>query len=275
MTVVIVLLIIAGIAWYVMTHRPPKAEPAPEVTPAQRAASDRLEAMKQAFLAEVDYLKARWDEREQAKQAGVECVPKWWWDPPTERQIVRLRDELGRRGISMTLDPYTKGSVSDVIGLFEQPDELDAEVLKFFKIPAKGATQTRARYEAVRLLADPETKRQWDSRPPGADQRAFFEFFGIELPRGTTYDQSMRLRLEAEQRLRAENNPRLNEWAALEQILGDLDDPDTRDTYEIGRKPSRAKLKKILDELEAEGHSIVEVAGDLELLADKLRDANA
>jgi hypothetical protein len=273
MTVAIILLLVGAAVLLAMKHSASRAEPAGEVSPVTDAAVDRLEKMKQAFLAETKYLEQRWTERERAKQAGEPCDPKWWWDEPTERQLVRLRDDLASRGISMTLDPRTKGSVSDVIGLFEQPDEIDADVLKFFKTPRKGMTQSRARYEAARLIADPANKARWDSRPPDADLKEFFGFFGVELPKGTTFDQALLLRAKHERQFHEGDDPRLKEWDAWEQILSDLDDPETRDLYDIKRKPSRAQLKKLLDELKAEGHSIDDVSSDLELLAEKLEDA--
>lgn len=276
MGTLLVLALIGGIAWYFLSQRTKPA--AGSGVPGRAARSvdaldrqvERIEQMKTAFLAEVGYLKERWEERERANAAGERCTPKWWWDEPTERQTERLKAELGSRGITMTFEPWTKGSVSDVIGLFEQPDDFEKDVLKFFKIPAKNQNQSRARYEVGRLLADPESKKRWDARPPDAEQKFFFDFFAIALPKGTTADGATGLRAEHERKLVETADPRMMEWEALEDIADQLDDPDTRELYEV-RKLSRRTLRKALDELKAEGHPYEEVADDLDLLGDKIR----
>ena len=72
--------------------------------------------------------------------------PQWFFEPATERQLVRLERE-GLKGITLT-----KGQASDLIGLSEPPDDADNEVLKFFGAPL-AENQTMARAGARELLA--------------------------------------------------------------------------------------------------------------------------
>jgi hypothetical protein len=136
------------------------------------------------------WLENRW----QSIEENTDLVSSWYFDAPTERQIERLQDQ----GLQLTKNKLTKGQVSDLIGLFEKPEEDELEILKFFKHNTKGYTQTRARHEILALFLKQENKEKWENRPADVLEKEFYRFIGQKVPTGLTKPQAIQFQSEAE-----------------------------------------------------------------------------
>ncbi|MCU0974419.1 MAG: hypothetical protein MUF80_10785 [Burkholderiales bacterium] len=263
--ILVIIAIGAVIAYGFLKNAAERTSPPAGTTPRAVHTAERFPALR--------YLDDAWRERERARAAGAPCDPTWWWDAPTDSQRRRLAEHLEDRGVKLSgFSPATKGAYSDLIGWFEDPDPEEEETLRFFKVPMRGMNQTKARYELRRLMADPENKARWGNRPVTAEQKEFAEWFGMELPKGTTAIGAAQLIAEREENMTEADQKRYRDWRDYQGIVLELNDQDERETYEI-RKPSRAAIRKALDALLAEGHTYEEISMDLELIAARLPQA--
>ncbi|MGA9288504.1 MAG: hypothetical protein WBV93_09195, partial [Anaerobacillus sp.] len=213
-----------------------------------------------------DWLENRWKLASQQKLSGNDGVfPNWYFDEVTERQIEKLKE----LGVSVNKKKITKGQASDLIGMHEPAEEESIEILKFFKIPTRGIKQTQARHEVSMLFQEEMSIQAWKERPPTTLQNEFCKFFGLKLEKGTTHEQAAKIINDHESELSENDDPRLEEWEAFEQIIEELSDPDFRQDYEI-KKPSATLIKKAIGELQKEGNSYQEISDDIDLLVDKL-----
>jgi hypothetical protein len=158
--------------------------------------------------------------------------------------------------VRVTGGKLTKGTASDVIGLFEEPDAEDVEKLRFFKVPTKDLNQSRARHELARLMADPESKAAWDKRPPDAMLKEEMRHWGLSVPRAASHDECARL-LQDRFRELSEKEPERAEaldaqWACYEYVWEDLSDRENREMYEI-KKPTFSLVKEGVDALHSAG----------------------
>ena len=214
---------------------------------------------------DLDWLREKWHLADAHREAGdTSLFRSWYFDDATERQKRRLEELSIEAGKGIT-----KGQASDLIGLFEFAEESDLEVLRFFKRSVKNMSETRARYEVAELLSDPENAEAWKNRPPTPLQKEFCKFFGLKLEKGATAPDVDKLIADHEEKLLEEEDPRLDEWEALSDILDELSDKDMRDDYEI-KKPSMTLIKKALEELSKEGTTYQDAADDVQLVVDKL-----
>ena len=203
---------------------------------------------KQRILeANDEWLRERWRMADAEKAAGnLQHFPKWYFDEATDRQRSRLAEE----GVSIARSA-TKGQHSDVIGLFEEPDDDDIEKLRFFGVTLKGPllNQTRARHEVAKLHADPEKQRAWLMRPASALQKEFYRFIGEKLPAGLTFEQAEAKMHDA---LESMTEALQDDWSALESLIDEFDDREFRSDVEI-RKPSIEDIRAAIAALKAEG----------------------
>ena len=83
------------------------------------------------FLQEsLEWLEKRWQQAREEKEAGeLRTFSHWFFDDVTERQLNRI----SRMGLEIEKGKLTKGEASDIIGLFEPPDEDDIDVINYFK----------------------------------------------------------------------------------------------------------------------------------------------
>jgi hypothetical protein len=183
----------------------------------------------------------------------------------TERQLERLQKD----GISESGTGLTKGKASDLIGLFEPIEEEQEAILKFFKAPLVGMNQSRGRYEVGNLLAEAKNAEAWNLRPAETLQKEYLRFFNMKAPKGLTCVEATRLIREHREKLDDEDSHKLEEWDLFESIATDLADKETRDDYYL-KKPSLSVLRASIDALRKEGHSMDTLAGDLDLIAQKL-----
>ena len=155
----------------------------------------------------------------------------------------RLAEDMQREGLDIeTFSPKTKGSVSDIIGWFEQPTEEDAEFLTAHGVPLRGMSQTRARYERRRIENDPVMTARLEQRPASTEQKEALRWFGKSVPSKMLYTDAASRITGIHQTARDVADPRMDEWDAYQAILGTISDPNERDLHEI-RKPSKAQLK--------------------------------
>lgn len=122
-----------------------------------------LEAMKTTFEHNKVWLHERLGRAEQAKASGkLGEFPRWYFDSATQPQL----EHLTRMHVKVTDTELTKGSASDLIGIFEPMDEGDAEVLRFFHVDVspEQRNETRGRMEVARIFADPLNRTKWEER---------------------------------------------------------------------------------------------------------------
>jgi hypothetical protein len=191
--------------------------------------------------------------------------PKWYSEPVTERQLERISKE----GIELSTNALTKGRASDIIGLFEPPEEQDVDTLKFFKIPLAGMSQTRARVEVRKLMSDPKNVEAWRNKPPDQLQRECLKFYGIAIPKGLSGAGASQLIAQREAALGADGSPLPDEWEAFSSIITELSDRETCEVYRI-KKPPLSVLRSAVDALRKEGRAMADLEGDLDLVAAKI-----
>ncbi len=115
------------------------------------------------ILAEnLGWMGKKWDGAWEEQESGeLKIVSQWFFDDATEPQLKRI----DRLGFLFAKDCPTKGQASDIIGVFEPPEELDVEILKFFKMPLRGMNQSKASHIVTTLFLDQENIDAWMSRP--------------------------------------------------------------------------------------------------------------
>lgn len=229
------------------------------------SSTSRSEVSNKGSRAEIPgWLQERW---ELAQREGIgDVFPSWYFDHMTERQARRLEED-GRKYSGQ----LTKGQASDLIGLGEQPNEEDREVLRFFKSPLRGMNETRARHEIALLFREEANRKAWEDRPATARQREFFRFFGQKPKSGLLKREADHQIQECLDVAEENNDPRAEQWIIYDSILEDFDDPDFRETYSI-RKPSTPAIRKAIDALLALGRSWDDL--DSDSVADYLVESN-
>jgi len=258
--VVIILLIIIYLVIKSSSRAGTTSKPA---NTSRKSASPKNTATKQTSE---NWLKDRWELAQKQKLSGGDGIfPEWYFDTATEPQLKKL-DELE---LSFNSKKITKGQASDLIGMQEPAEEESLKILKFFKISTRGIRQTQARHEIALLFKDEEKVQAWEARPPSALQKEFFKFFGIKLAKGTTQNQAEKIIRKNESEMADEDNPRLEEWEAYEQIIDEFSDSDFREDYEI-KKPSFTLIRKAMEELQKDGKTYQDISEDLDILVEKL-----
>jgi hypothetical protein len=264
---------------YFLTRKKPAAEPVARVqTTAHRSRGpeprETLAAAKAVlasaamviYRANEAWLSARWQAAKEAQRTGnTGDFPKWYFDAITERQRSRLNDD----GFQLNLESLSKGNASDLIGLMMPPEPQDEEVLRFFSSAPHVLNQTRAREEAKRLLADPECVARWEGRPADSDQRNTLRAYGAKIPKNLTTKDANALIQKTEKDLATSNPELLARAQATLSIMNEIDDPETRETYGF-KKPPVAVVREALRELEEEGRTLDDLAGDIYAVAEKI-----
>ena len=219
------------------------------------------------YRANAPWLKARWDAALTSQRAGdlASEFPKWYFDPITERQRSRLTDD----GFQLNLGALSKGNASDLIGLMMPPDTQDENVLRFFNSPPQFFNQVRAREEAKRLLSDPECVARWQAQPADSAQREKLRAYGMKVPRNLTTKDADALIEKTEKDLATSDPNLLARTQTMLSILSELDDPDTRETYGF-KKPPITIVREAIRELEEEGRTLDDLAGDIHSVAEKI-----
>lgn len=101
----------------------------------------------------------------------------WYTDEPSDRQLSYL-SELG-----VWVDgSYSKGQVSDLIGLFsDEYSDDQVEILKFFKVSVAGLNESKADFLVWKLMQDEDNKDRWKDRPLSTLEKAHMRFYGKKV----------------------------------------------------------------------------------------------
>jgi len=212
------------------------------------------------------WLKARWEMADKDREAGSTAIfSDWYFEDPTERQLAKLDDI----GIVVKSGDMTKGQASDLIGLFEDPESFQEDVIKFFKVPMKGMNETKARHEASILLSDPEKKEAFENRAASTMEKEFYKFFNLKIPQGLKHKDADKFINEQLEKFDEEEPQKCDEWDAYENMYDELSDADYREDYNI-KKVSLSLYREAIQALKKEGKSLTEVYDDIDMLIEKL-----
>jgi hypothetical protein len=223
-----------------------KARPAPlnksTVSPPKQATPKHSKANQ-----DLDWLNARWAAAEAAKDSGnFSYFKEWYFHPATAAQLEKLKDE----GASLLGEP-TKGQATDALGMFEDADSNDIEVLRFFKKSKPRISNTEAK-ELIRLIfSEPESADLWSNRPPAGIVKIFCSIYGMKLPKGMTHTQA---KVKIDDLISADEKME-SVWLELEDVLDELDDAQSREDYSL-KKPSTTQVASAAKSLLQGGHDI-------------------
>lgn len=203
-------------------HRPKSPEKTRDRRPAASKPAESSPAeYKRQYLEEASvWLKKRWERARDLQQStnNTEFRP-WYYEEPTDRQLNKIRE----LGLSKMAKDVTRGQVSDLIGLFESPSDEHMQILKFFKVPSRGFSETRARDEIEKLFRSEENRATWERRPPTTMQKEFYLFFGLAVPKKLTL---MEMRDDIKTKLKDMTEEEQNDWDMYENIYDDLADAE-------------------------------------------------
>ncbi len=213
------------------------------------------------------WLKERWEMAEEHRKTEDRSIfPEWYYDPMTSSQ----KKWLEKEGIQVD-QPLTKGHASDLIDLHHPASAQQLEILNFFNIPLpKDLNHTRAMHELSLLFRDPEKQKAWNQRPPSQLQKERARFFGVKLPKEATESQAELLISDKVSVLEEKDDPRVDEWDSIENIIHRLsDEQDLKEVFSI-KKPGIALIITALEKLQEEGQSYVHSEDNIESVVQKL-----
>jgi hypothetical protein len=192
----------------------------------------------------------KWKVAAQEKKAGnLRTTKPWHFDPVTEAQTTKL-SELGLKVKGRKL---LKGEASDVIGLFYKPDQEDLEVLKFFEVPTKGFSQSKARYEVAKLFSQDSNIDKFNTRPATLLQKEFFHFFKLSFPKGSDILAAQEI-IDTSLKNGDEGNEET--WERYLELYEEVNDPDFRKDYDL-KSISLKNYRDAITELIQTGKTLV------------------
>lgn len=215
-----------------------------------------------------EWLHARWNRFEEEKNnEDYKTTDRWFFAEPEEDDLERF-DELG-----FTSEGWTplRGHMRDLSGLFDKPRPYQLECLKFFKIPRKGLSFTKADEEITLLLSDEENKETWETRPMTKLQKEFFKFYSIEMPKGLNHRTALEFIIKYSDELEEINeddDDYEDEWDYFTSIVEEFDDPEWRKDEDIKKVPFSV-LRDAIAQLRNDGHLVRELEGS-SILIDKI-----
>ena len=204
-----------------------------------------------------EWLLSRWSEIQTLhKQGKPNTVSPWYFDEPSEAQLRKLTE----LGFSVPKKNLTKGQASDLIGLKFPPDDEELAILKFFKIPTKGRSQTQARHTICVLFNSEENVKAWEQRAPTTIQKEAIKFFKIKHETSLTHTSAQAM---IDQHIESldPSDSKLEIWNTLENAMEDFSDKDTRQSLGI-KKPTITQVLKAIDALLAEGKTLSTINSD-------------
>ncbi len=214
-----------------------------------------------------EWLKQRWKMAEEHQKTGDRSIfPDWYFDEMTGRQ----KEWLEKEGFQVT-QPLTKGQASDLIDLNHPASEQQLEILSFFNVQSpRELNHTRAAQEIALLFRDPVKHLAWLQRPASQLQRERARFFGIKLPEGVTEIQAEMLISDHISVLEDKNDPRVDEWDSIENVIQQLSDDQTlKEAFSI-RKPGIELIIAALEQLNNEGRSYMHSEDNTDSVVQKL-----
>ncbi|MEM7706697.1 MAG: hypothetical protein AAF358_14150 [Pseudomonadota bacterium] len=270
MDALVFLILLAALAWWVYTKLQKLFKP----FTAERASPVKKATDYSWVIARFNYADTQEREKPSSRNSSF---PAWYFDEPTDRQLKKL-NELGLpgtwKGVCKTLrrNSITKGMASDLIGLHYKPDENERAILRFFKKPLSGVSQTEARQLIGEIFADPQNKEKWENRPASPIEREFFRFFGLIAPKGLSTKQAKELisaHLDDESLAYEERLNRENDWDNYASMYEELTDLEFRRDEEI-KKVGITVYREAVDELKRKGESVSEM--DMYDVLDRIRE---
>lgn len=215
--------------------------------PADQKAPSPAPKNKSAPNQDLDWLNARWEAAEEARERGdFSYFNPWFFKPATTEQLNWLKEQ----GASLLGEP-TSGQASDAIGLFDEAERADLEVLRFFKKAKPRVSKTQTKELVRQLFSDPTNTALWESRPPEGIVKLFFSVYNIKLPKEMTH---ILAKMKADD-LTSENDQMGDVWSALDEVLDEMEDPQSREDYSI-KRPSITQLASAAKSLLKEGEEI-------------------
>lgn len=178
-------------------------------------------------------------------------------------------EKLSELGVEVNRGDINKGRASDIIGLFYPTDDEDRTKLKFFGVPLKGMTQSRARHELAQLFKLSSNREKWENRPANALDCEFFKYFEIAVPKSLTKREADILRSEKEDELENSHPSRMRDWEHFESLYEDFLDKEFRKDYDL-KVVSITAFKKSVLALMKEGAVFHEL--DSGEIAEKIYD---
>jgi len=257
MEIIVGLLVVAFVIYFLFSggSKKPSAAKSSSIPKEERILNDNSGWMDERWVLA----------RKKRDEGEVKSVPQWFFDDVTERQLQKI-EEIG---LKIRGGNPTKGEASDIIGLFEPVEEENIEILKFFKVSLKGMNQSKARYEVSKLLNDPDNLESWRNRSASAMQKEFYRFFGFKVPQGVTHETASKDINEYRKNLGEEDEAKMDEWDAYEDIYDEINDPDFREDYDL-KKISISLYRSAVDQLKKEGRTLTELSDDPDAVVDKL-----
>ena len=255
------------------SNTPPPSEALPAIATTPRQAPQRIPTPSRpnpamvAFKTNEDWISARWADAiaEQRHEPTATKFPELYFDPITERQVQRLEED----GFLLDLSRLSKGQASDLIGLLMPSRTEDDEVLRFFNCPDHWFNQTRARFEAAKLLSEPTSLTAWKARPSKPCQRDLLKSYGVAVPKDITFEGAD-ARVKTTEKELAKSNPELlHRTQTMNFILGELDDHETRVTYGF-KKPPAAVVRLAIHELEEQGQTLDDMSSNIYSVVEKI-----
>jgi len=214
-----------------------------------------------------EWLKQRWQLAEEHRKTGDRSIfPDWYFHEMTRTQ----KEWLEKEGFQVT-QPITKGQASDLIDLNHPASEQQMEVLMFFQVQLPSdLSHTRAAHEIALLFRDPDKHRAWLQRPASQLQKERARFFGIKLPEGVTESRAEKLTSDHISVLEEKNDPRVDEWDSIENIIHQLSDEQALKGVFSIRKPGIELIVTALEQLKNEGRSYMHSEENIEYVVQKL-----
>lgn len=255
--------------------RAPTPTPAPAPAPAQIEISMTTSPpnpTSQSFIANPvmqktletnldEWLIDRWFEID----SGNLKVPSWHALEVTQRQIDRLKN------YGLMHSAKNRGQASDIIGLFEKPSQEDIDLLRFFKYPVRGMTQTKAQHICGVIRNDAEKMKSYSERAADPVHRRMYSFCGLKVPEKLTID-----RFERDYNAMSEAE-RFSEcisvWDDYMSSFEELQIKDVRDDYEIKRITHKI-YDSAIAELIKSGIPPEVAVSDLDQIVEKIFEIN-
>jgi hypothetical protein len=218
----------------------------------------------------MSWLEERWSAARQERGVGrLKTVPSWFFDEATDRQL----EKLNNIGLTIKKDKATKGEASDLIGLFEPPEQENEQILRFFKVSMAGMNQSRARYEVAKLFAQPENVETWASRPASQMQKEYYRYFGLKAPKSLTYGQAKDFIQTHQSKLATEEERKMEDWDAYESMFEEINNPDFREDHDL-KAVSLSLYRSAIEEFKKEGKRLTELSDDIDHVVDKIIELN-
>lgn len=213
-----------------------------------------------------------WAMRKERKRVGHHkrsSDEAWRDDPATDKQL----DYLESLGAKIPVRGLTKGEASDRISKLEPIDEDVAAVLRYFKISTKGFSKDSAAKAAEALLNDETHKKAWAERPPSVEQKEFFRFAKLKVPRGIGNKEAEALKRETLNSWHTEDVQKRTDWLDYERLLEELYDRDARESWSI-KNPPITLVRSCIAELLEQGSTYSSLADEPELLIELMLEKN-